>query len=142
MPSRYVVLCMLLVAGCSSFRADPERVREIPADRLLAAQVVLQGGGEVVVSRDFGVIGGGCYVALEVDRQVVARIGVGERGHFQVAPGSHVVGIRSDTQDDTLCGKGRLQREVLVQVRSGQPAVLRIVSQNRGGFDIWPVESR
>lgn len=71
-----------------------------------------------------------------MDRKVAARIGVGEEASFQVPPGTHIVGITPDRMDDTLCGMGRLLREVAVPLAAGQTQHLRIVSQNKGGFDI------
>ncbi|VXC47761.1 3-isopropylmalate dehydratase large subunit [Pseudomonas sp. 8AS] len=136
------VLPLLLLAGCSSFRADPEDVRPVPADRLLAFQEAREGGGQIVVNRDLGMMGGGCYVAIEVDRQVAARIGVGEVASFQVPAGTRVVGITLDKQDDTLCSKGRLLRELAVPVKVGESHAFRIVSQNKGGFDILPEQPR
>lgn len=132
------VLPLLLLAGCSSFRADPEHVKQVPADRLLAFQEARAGGGQIVVNRDLGLMGGGCYVAIEVDRKVAARIGMGEMATFQVPAGTRVVGITLDKQDDTLCGMGRLLRELAVPVVAGETHALRIVSGNIGGFDIRP----
>ena len=130
------VLPLLALAGCSSFQADPENVRAVPAERLLAYQQPLAGGGQIVVNRDLGMLGGGCYVAVLVDRQVAARIGIGESARFQVPAGNRVVGIGIDEQDDTLCGKGRLRRELAVKVAVGESQRLRIVSEAKGGFDI------
>ncbi|RMH86966.1 3-isopropylmalate dehydratase [Pseudomonas sp. AOB-7] len=138
MRSLPIVLPLLLLAGCSSFRGDPEHVRPVPAERLLAFQEARAGSAQIVVNRDFGMLGGGCYVAIEVDRQVAARIGVGEVATFQVRPGTHVVGITLDKQDDTLCSMGRLLRELAVPVKAGESHAFRIVSQNKGGFDILP----
>ncbi|PZW64509.1 hypothetical protein F471_04030 [Pseudomonas sp. URMO17WK12:I1] len=138
----FTVLPLLVLAGCSSYQADPEKITDIPSERLRAWQEPVQGGGEVVVTRDLGLMGGGCYVAVLVDRKVAARIGVGERGRFQVPAGNRIVGIAADSEDETLCGKGRLNREVLVKVEAGGVANLRIVSQNRGGFDILPEQAR
>ena len=132
------VLPLLLLAGCSSFRADPEHVKQVPADRLLAFQELHEGSGQIVVNRDLGMMGGGCYVAIEVDRQVAARIGVGEVATFQVPAGTRVVGITLDKQDDTLCSMGRLLRELAVPVTAGETYAFRIVSENKGGFDIRP----
>ena len=132
------VLPLLLLAGCSSFRADPEHVKQVPADRLLAFHEVSEGAGQIVVNRDLGMMGGGCYVAIEVDRQVAARIGVGEVATFQVPAGTRVVGITLDKQDDTLCSMGRLLRELAVPVTAGETYAFRIVSENKGGFDIRP----
>ena len=138
----FAVLPLLVLAGCSSYQADPEKITDIPSERLRAWQEPVQGGGEVVVTRDLGLMGGGCYVAVLVDRKVAARIGVGERGRIQVPAGNRIVGIAADSEDKTLCGKGRLNREVLVKVEAGGVANLRIVSQNRGGFDILPEQPR
>ncbi len=136
MRSICAVLPLLALAGCSSFQADPENVRAVPAERLLAYQQPLAGGGQIVVNRDLGMLGGGCYVAVLVDRQVAARIGIGESARFQVPAGNRVVGIGIDEQDDTLCGKGRLRRELAVKVAVGESQRLRIVSEAKGGFDI------
>lgn len=89
-----------------------------------------------MVTRDLGLMGGGCYVAVLVDRKVAARIAVGEEARFQVPAGNRILGITADKQDETLCGKGRLNREVAVKVEAGSSVDLRVISQNRGGFDI------
>lgn len=138
MRSILIALPLVLLAGCSSFRGNPEDIKPVPEHRLLAFQEAQENGAQIVVNRDFGMMGGGCYVAIEVDRKVAARIGVGEVATFQVRPGTRVVGITPDRMDDTLCGMGRLLREVAVPVKSGEVQHLRIVSQNKGGFDIRP----
>ena len=84
-------------------------------------------------------MGGGCYVAVLVDRKVAARIGVGEQVRFQVPVGTRVLSIGIDEMDDTLCGMGRLRRELVVKVEPGSQQNFRIVSDNRKGFDILPV---
>ena len=93
MRSILIALPLLLLAGCSSFRGDPEHVKPVPEDRLLAFQEAQANGAQIVVNRDFGMMGGGCFVAIEVDRKVAARIGVGEVATFQVPAGTRVVGI-------------------------------------------------
>ncbi|WGL63962.1 3-isopropylmalate dehydratase [Pseudomonas sp. CW003PS] len=138
MRSFLIALPLVLLAGCSSFRGNPEDIKPVPEDRLLAFQEAQENGAQIVVNRDFGMMGGGCYVAIEVDRKVAARIGVGEVATFQVRPGTRVVGITPDRMDNTLCGMGRLLREVAVPVKTGETQYLRIVSQNKGGFDIRP----
>ena len=130
------LLPLLALAGCSSFQAAPDKVAAVPGGRLLAYQQPVEGGGQIVVNRDLGMLGGGCYVAVLVDRQVAARIGMGEQARFQVPPGKRVVGIGIDQADDTLCGKGRLRRELVVSVVAGESQHLRIVSEAKSGFDI------
>lgn len=132
------VLPLLLLAGCSSWKPAPEDVKPVPGDRLLGYQQPLERGGQLQVNRDIGGMGGGCYVAVLVDRKVAARIGVGEQVRFQVPVGTRVLSIGIDEMDDTLCGMGRLRRELAVKVEPGSQQNFRIVSDNRKGFDILP----
>lgn len=127
-------MSVLLISGCSSYRSDhPDPV---PKERLLGLQAPLDNASTLVVRRDIGMLGGGCYVAVKVDRTVVARIGIGETATFNVPAGDRIVGIATDTADDTLCGKGSLNREILVQASAGQAENVRIVSENKQGFAI------
>jgi hypothetical protein len=123
---------LLSLAGCSSWQPDAEDIEPVPAERVLAYQQPLENAGEVVVTRDFGLRGGGCYMA--------ARIHVGEVVRFQVPAGARIVSIGTDPLDDTLCGKLSLRREKLAQVQAGQTLEYRVISDNRIGFDIVPVE--
>ena len=131
---------LLSLTACSSWHADPEDVVPVPADRVLAYQEPLQGAGEVVVTRDFGWRGGGCYIALMIDRELAARVHVGEEVRLQVPAGQRIVSIGTDPLDDTLCGKLRLRREKLAQVEAGQTLEYRIIVDNQVGFDIVPQE--
>jgi hypothetical protein len=134
------VLALSLLAGCSSWKAAPEDIKPVPADRLLGYQQPLADGGEISVNRDFGGMGAGCYIAVLVDRKVAARVAVGEAVSFQVPKGTRVLGIGIDKEDDTLCGKGRLNRELAVKVEAGSQQHFRILSDNRKGFVITPLQ--
>ena len=131
---------LLSLAGCSSWQPDAEDIVPVPAERVLAYQQALENAGEVVVTRDYGLRGGGCYIAVLIDRQLAARIHVGEVVRFQVPAGARIVSIGTDPLDDTLCGKLSLRREKLAQVQAGQTLEFSVISDNRIGFDILPVE--
>jgi len=135
-----VFTALLSLAGCSSWQPDAEDIEPVPAERVVAYQQPLENGGEVVVTRDFGLRGGGCYIAVLIDRQLAARIHVGEVVRFQVPAGARIVSIGTDPLDDTLCGKLSLRREKLAQVQAGQTLEYRVISDNRIGFDIIAVE--
>lgn len=128
------LVSLFLLAGCSSYRGDAEFIKPVPADRLLAFQEPVPGGGRIVVNRDMGGLGSGCYIAVHVDRQLAARIGTGEVASFEVPAGDRIVGIGIDEQDDTLCSMGRLRREKAAHVDIGQSEHFRIISDNREGF--------
>jgi len=131
-----LVLCALLLTGCSSFQADPEDVRQVPSDRLLAFQQPVPQGSRIVVTRDLGMLGGGCYITVLVDRQPAARLGIGEQASFAVAAGERILGIGADTLDDSWCGKGSLRRERLVRSAAGATYHYRVVSESVSGFGL------
>ena len=117
-----VFTALLSLAGCSSWQPDAEDIEPVPAERVLAER--------------FGV----SRPSLLIDRQLAARIHVGEVVRFQVPAGARIVSIGTDPLDDTLCGKLSLRREKLAQVQAGQVLEYRVISDNRIGFDIVPVE--
>lgn len=131
---------LLSLTACSSWQPDAEDIVPVPADRVLDYQQPVEHSGEVVVTRDFGWRGGGCYIALMIDRELAARVHVGEVVRLQVPAGQHIVSIGTDPLDDTLCGKLRLRREKLAQVEAGQTLEYRIIVDNQIGFDIVPQE--
>jgi hypothetical protein len=133
-----IAIPFVLLAGCSSIPADSANVKQVPPERLLAFQQPVEGGGQITVNRDIGMIGGGCYLAVSIDRKVSARIGIGEEAHFQVPAGARIVGIGIDEQDDSLCSKGRLHRELSVELQSGATQYFHIVSEAKSGFGIVP----
>jgi len=130
----------LSLTACSSWQPDPEDIRPVPPERLVAYQAPVENGGEVVVTRDYGMRGGGCYIAVMIDRELAARIHVGEEARFQVPSGPRIVSIGVDPLDNTLCGRLSLRREKLAQVETGQTLAYRVIVDNRIGFDIVPQE--
>ncbi len=134
----WMMLAAASLSGCTSFRADSEHLKAVPAERLSAWQQTLSPSSELVVDRDIGMLGGGCYVALLIDREPAALLAVGEVATFHLPPGEHIVGITTDKQGGLLCSKGRLNRELRLQAQPGERQHLRIVSEAKSGFGIVP----
>ncbi|CDF82892.1 hypothetical protein PKB_1530 [Pseudomonas knackmussii B13] len=135
-----VSLSLLALAGCSSFQA--KEASAVPPDRLLGYQQEDNGSARLEVERDLGFLGGGCMVAFKIDRQLAARIAVGEIASFHLPPGQHIVGIGADEKGEGLCSKARLLRELNVDLVAGQTAQFRILSDAQTGFDIKPAEQK
>ena len=134
-----VFTALLSLAGCSSWQPDAEtssRCRPSGCWPISSRWKTAASG----VTRDFGLRGGGCYIAVLIDRQLAARIHVGEVVRFQVPAGARIVSIGTDPLDDTLCGaKLSLRREAGAGA-GGQTLEYRVISDNRIGFDIIAVE--
>lgn len=131
------VLLALSLSACSSVPVEGES-DPVPVERLYMHQQADENSATLIVNRDVGYLGGGCHVAILIDRKVAARIRIGETAAFHVSPGAHILGIGADTEDPSLCGRARLNRELLVRPQAGEVQTFHIVSEAKSGFDIRP----
>lgn len=122
-------------AGCATVATPDDQAVPVPADRLVAGPG--QGDATVVVTRDTGFFGQGCYYALFVNTVLVARMAVGETASFRVPSGEVLLAVARDPQGQGLCHSGvhpaRTQRETIL--RPGQKKFFRL-ALNEGGMDI------
>src|SRR3546814_6612362 len=95
-----------------------------------------------MVTRDFGLRGGGCYIAVLIDRELAARIHVGEVVRFQVPAGARIVSIGTDPLDDTLCGKLSLRREKLAQVQRSEEHTSELQSLMRISYAVFCLKKK
>ncbi|MCY1286521.1 hypothetical protein D9M69_369200 [compost metagenome] len=110
----------------------------VPPDRQSAFKEEVPGpSGEIIITRDSGFLGGGCYFAALVDGVVAARLAQGEYVKLKVKAGEHIVGLATDRQGKGMCSSGYDQFEQSVIVNSGETKRFRMQS-GPGGFDIKP----
>lgn len=125
---------VLLVAGCATSQVSPLQARSVPADRLAA--VSSGGDAEIVVVRDAGVLGGGCYLALLANKQLVARMDSGESVRLRVPSGELLLAVAPDPEGRALCGLRkdmRVQREFAL--KPGETKHFRL-AVGPGGMDV------
>jgi hypothetical protein len=124
----------VLAAGCATMQVPPSQARPVPADRVLASGS--DGDAEIVVVRDSGFMGAGCFHGLEVNRRLVARMDAGEILRIRVPAGDLLLTVRSDPQGKALCGAFpgvRVQREFAI--KAGEVKHFRLVVGS-GGLDV------
>src|SRR5262249_32126228 len=74
------------LTACSG-RVALSDARQAPSERVLAFQTASPENGTLVVIRDGGPVGSGCYFAFYINRTLATRLDVGERARFFVEPG-------------------------------------------------------
>lgn len=127
---------LAVLGGCSTTPMAPEQAKAVPADRILYAGA---GNASVVVTRDGGLIGSACYLAVLLDGQLAARVGPGETVTFRIPAGEHLVGMAADPLGSGLCGLGGMaMREVSATVAPEQTKRFRVLGDMSGGFTISP----
>lgn len=103
-------------AGCATTATPPGRAVPVPFDRIVTGDV--QGDARIVVVRDEGMLGGGCYYMLYVNSRAVARLGPNERVTTGVRSGDLLLTVGRDPQGRALCGLEpghRVQREFAIK---------------------------
>jgi len=86
-------VAIALLAGCSTSPVSPGEARPVPKNRIVAFSAnPKEAYGTVVVTRDTGFLGGGCYVAIHIDGKLAARIDTGEVAKFFLSIGGHPSG--------------------------------------------------
>ena len=131
-------LAALLLAGCATTPTAPSRATPVPRDRLLAFQDTTQErNATLVVTRDSGILGSGCFLSFLIDGVHAARFDVGETAQFRVAPGELLLRNGYDLIGRGLCAFGSdywTQRETIL--RPGETKRFRLSLDPSGKADI------
>lgn len=136
---RIIAACAVLaLTGCMTQPPRADQIREPSPDRLLAYQSVSDGDATIVVTRDVGFSGGGCYAAVFIDGKVVAKLDTGERATFYVPSGPRILGAWNTGA--ALCGyrEGKDRKEVDAAVKPGETRKFRITINPNAGLEINP----
>lgn len=128
----------LVLTGCATTPVPAISAKEAPAERVLAFQSKPEGpSGKLIVTRDKGLLGGGCFYALSINGTVAARLDVGETSAFFVSPGEVLLRAGRDPQGKALCALSQdewTQRETLI--RNNETKYYRLSIDMNGKTDI------
>lgn len=133
----FVAAAALALAGCATHVPKPNQVRPVPSERALAFQSPSDGDASIIVTRDAGFVGGGCYAGLYLDGDLVAKMDTGERATLHVPAGRHIIGTWSVGK--ALCGyrEGEDRRETDATLKPSELRKYRILIGN-AGIEIAP----
>jgi hypothetical protein len=128
----------IMVSGCATTPVSSSIAKQVPKDRLLAFQQrTPENNATLVVTRDEGFIGSGCYVSFVVNGTHAARFDVAETAQFYVTPGELVLRVGRDPMGQVMCALGQdnwTQRETVL--RPGETKFFRLSTDANGRKDI------
>jgi len=105
-----VTVVSLALAACATTPIPLSEALPVPQSRLFAFQTPPAGDAAVLlVARDQGFIGSGCYYALYINDKLAARFNNGEKATFYVAPGQVLLRYGRDPKGRALCSTGEDQ---------------------------------
>lgn len=131
----FVVL--VLISGCATSPINPEKASPVPTERLLAYQENNEGYGVLVVTRDTGYLGGGCFSGFFINGELAARFSPGEVAKFFVPAGEVLLKTSVDPHGRALCGVGKdhwTQRETIM--KPGEKKTFRLSLSTSGKLDV------
>jgi len=135
-----VAIGVLAFTGCATTPANPLQASAVPAERLLAFQTVGPGPGptaQIVVTRDKGFLGGGCYYSLYINSVLAARMDAAETASFVVPVGEVLLKSGRDRDGRGLCAVNKeewTQRETIL--KAGERKYFRMSLDQNGKTDI------
>lgn len=135
---RIFIAAALLVSlvGCSTSPVSADRAKPAPSERVTGYQNPVSGGGTIIVTRDTGFIGGGCFAGVYLNGKRVAKLDTGEKATFQVAPGEWIVG--AGLEGAGLCAANPERLEVTATIGSGDQKKFRVYNPGDNSFRVAP----
>lgn len=142
---RCLLVCLFgisLLAGCATTPTPIAQAQKAPPSRLLAFQEKSEAANAtLVLTRDEGFIGRGCFYALWINSVLATRLGVAESGTFYVAPGEQLLKVGRDPMGQGACGLDSdnwTQRETVL--RPNEQKAFRLSIDANGKLDIQRAE--
>lgn len=127
----------IFVTACSTTYLPAESATHVPTDRVRAFQEPGTNTGTVVVTRDSGVLGSGCFMGFWINGRLAARFDPGETATFHVPEGEILLRYGVDPEGAGLCGMHQshgIQRES--HVTAGGTKKYRLTMLAGGNPDI------
>ena len=93
----FISVVALCLAGCATEAVLPSQAKQAPKERLLKFQS--PGVGEqakLIVVRDKGFLGSGCFVGVYLNQEKAAILDPGEKAEFYLKPGEWNVALMGE----------------------------------------------
>lgn len=137
--SAAAIVAALSLTGCASEPTPRASATNAPRERVTAFQDAAQATdtGTIVVTRDTGFGGSGCFYAVSINGTLAARLDTGETSRFIVPAGEVLLRSGRDPQGKGLCAFAKAewtQRETTL--KPGETKLFRLSLDVNGKTDI------
>ncbi len=129
---------LLVLSSCATTPMAPSSAVSTSSNRIVTFQApIAEPSGTLVVTRDKGMLGSGCYYGFFINNVLAARFDNSETATFHVAAGELVLRYGRDPQGRGLCATMKqewTQRETIL--RDGETKYFRLSIDVNGKMDI------
>jgi len=103
-----ILACTMILAGCAGTPPTYSSASIAAPDRTLAYQEKSsEDTSTLIVIRGYGYAGGACYIAVNINDVLAARLDLGESARFYVKPGEQTIELVVDPLGRGTCGFGQ-----------------------------------
>lgn len=127
---------IIFISGCASTVVAPSSAVNAPNDRVYKYQPDINLGGKLIVVRDQGMVGGGCYATLYINGDRVAKLEAKEKAIFNLPEGEWAVG--SNLEGKGLCNYSGERQERFITIKANETKAVRVFTDGDGNMDIRP----
>ncbi|AGZ34723.1 MAG: hypothetical protein ACOKSU_25970 [Pseudomonas sp.] len=131
-----VAASLAMLVGCATSPVPEGEAESAPGNRVTAYQAEVAEGGTIIVTRDSGFPGGGCFATVYLNGKPVARLNPKEKAHFNVPAGEWMVGAALDGKG--LCGLNSERLEAEALIKPGQTKKYRVHTSANGDVSVKP----
>jgi hypothetical protein len=93
----FIIAALLSLSGCATEAVLPSQAKTAPIERLLKYQTPTNGEqAKLIVVRDKGYLGSGCFVGVYLNQHKAAILDPGEKAEFYLKPGEWNVALMGE----------------------------------------------
>lgn len=133
-----VGLMVCITGGCATTAIRSSDAVRAPKERLLAFQEKTEKTtSAITITRDVGMLGSGCYLAVRINGTLSVRLDVGETSRFFVEPGEILLSAGYDPLGRGLCGvTSGYWKTRETYLRPNETKYYRLTLEQMGDIDI------
>lgn len=134
-----VGMVVAALAGCATRPVSTSEARSVNPSSSFGQAQQGEPSGRLIVVRDKGFMGSGCYLSVVINGQPVAKLDAGEKVELSMKPAKVILGATPD--GSSMCRSSlaqRNKREAQVIIDQGDRLVYRIATSENGEMSIAP----
>lgn len=132
-----LALAFLGLTGCATEAVLPSQAKQAPTGRVLKyQQPVKPTDATLIVVRDKGYLGSGCFTGVYFNNEKVAVLDPGEKATFHLSAGEWNVAIKGEGK---MCVSDAVPTGSYIQLKQGETKAVRLFADPSGNVDVKPL---
>ncbi|HDT2503105.1 TPA: hypothetical protein QHP25_002458 [Enterobacter hormaechei subsp. oharae] len=132
-----LIMALFGLSGCATEAVLPSQAKQVPAERVLKYQQTLKNtDATLIVVRDKGYLGSGCFTGVYLNNDKAAILDPGEKAVFHLPAGEWSVAIKGEGK---VCISDAVPVGSYVQLKAGETKAVRLFADPSGNVDVKPL---